>query len=82
MVINLKTQFSLTLTPDPGGAIVLSDGSVPAAFLDSGSQVTLTAAPMDGFVFTGWEGDCSGTDACQVSMDQPKSVIAHFQAKN
>lgn len=81
ITINLKTQFSLTLTPDPGGAIQLPDASTPDQWQDSGTGLTLTAAPSDGFTFTGWEGDCTGTDACQITMDQPKNLIAHFQPK-
>ena len=41
--------------------------------------VTLTAAPEAGWVFSGWGGACSGTQAaCQVTMDATKSVAATF----
>ena len=81
VTVNLKTQYSLTLTPDPGGVISLRDASSPNPWQDSGAPITLSATPSEGFVFTGWEGDCSGTDSCQLTMDQPKSVVAHFQSK-
>ena len=80
--VNLKTQYALTLTPDPGGAVTLADGTKPDGWQDSGSSLTLMGSPSDGFVFTGWEGDCTGTDVCQVSMDKPKNVIAHFTPKS
>jgi Divergent InlB B-repeat domain len=35
-----------------------------------GQAVTLTAIPDAFSVFTGWSGDCSGTGACQLTMDQ------------
>lgn len=81
VTINLKTQYALTLTPDPGGAITLPDASTPNAWQDATTQMILIPAPSDGFVFTGWEGDCTGTDACQFTIDQPRNVIAHFAAK-
>jgi len=40
--------------------------------------VILSAAPASGYVFRGWGGACSGTGACQVTMDAAKSVTASF----
>src|SRR6185369_6012637 len=40
--------------------------------------VTLDAAPADGFTFTGWSGDCSGSGVCIVSMDAARNVTAAF----
>lgn len=81
MTVNLQTQYSLTLTPDPGGAITNLDGSMPDGWLNTGAQVTLMATPAPGFIFTGWDGDCatmSPTGACQLTMTQPYNAIAHF----
>ncbi len=44
----------------------------------SGTEVTLTATPDTGWVFTGWSGDCSGTGNCTVVMDSDKNVTANF----
>jgi hypothetical protein len=42
--------------------------------------VTLTPTASAGSTFTGWSGDCSGTGACTVTMDQAHSVTATFDA--
>ncbi|WP_239797185.1 InlB B-repeat-containing protein [Candidatus Nitrotoga arctica] len=44
-----------------------------------GTNVTLTATPASGFIFSGWSGACSGTSAtCSVAMNTPQSVTATF----
>ena len=43
-----------------------------------GTSVTLMATPGQNSVFTGWSGACTGTGACVVTMDAPKSVVATF----
>ncbi|MDP1636871.1 MAG: hypothetical protein Q8L62_02070 [Candidatus Nitrotoga sp.] len=44
-----------------------------------GANVTLTATPASGSVFSGWGGACSGTNAtCSVAMNSPKNVTAAF----
>jgi uncharacterized repeat protein (TIGR02543 family) len=40
--------------------------------------VTLSAVPDTGSTFTGWSGDCTGTDDCQVTMSTTKTVTADF----
>ncbi len=55
-------------------------GTCTADFL-SGTQVSLTATPAAGWVFSGWSGSgisCPGTDACAVTMDQARAVTATF----
>jgi len=44
----------------------------------AGTSVTLSATPLDGYTFTGWSGDCSGTGTCTVSMTANRSVTASF----
>ncbi len=44
----------------------------------SGDGVTLEAFPEDGSVFTGWEGACSGTGSCMLTMNNDLSVTAIF----
>jgi probable HAF family extracellular repeat protein len=49
-----------------------------SANFTSGSVITLTATPDANSTFTGWSGACSGTGACQVTLDAVKNVIAAF----
>jgi len=44
-----------------------------------GTVVTLNQTADPGFTFDGWSGDCTGTGACQVTMDQGRSVQATFE---
>jgi hypothetical protein len=44
-----------------------------------GAVVELLNTPIHS-TFTGWSGDCSGTDACSVTMNDTKSVTVNFTA--
>ena len=46
----------------------------------TGTVVTLTATPADGYVFSGWSGACAGTADCTVTMTAARSVTARFAA--
>ena len=48
-----------TVSSDPPG---IDCGTICSALFPEGSLVTLSATPDAGSVFTGWTGDCSGTD--------------------
>jgi hypothetical protein len=43
-----------------------------------GTKVALVAAPSLGSEFVEWEGDCSGSGACELTMDKEHSVTAIF----
>src|SRR6185369_15940632 len=43
-----------------------------------GTNVTLTAAPAAGSIFTGWLGACTGTADCLLAINGAKSVSATF----
>jgi uncharacterized repeat protein (TIGR02543 family) len=67
----------LTVAVDPDG----SGTTDPAAGLQTyveGTVVPITAAPADGYAFDHWSGACTGSGACQVTMDADQSIIAHF----
>ena len=69
-------QFFLTAVASPAeGGTVSPAGTTQHA---EGTEVTVTANPSEGYGFSGWSGDCSGADACIVTMDSDKTVTANF----
>ena len=48
------------------------------AEITDGSTVTLTATADEGYGFSGWTGDCSGTGTCTVTVDADRTVGATF----
>jgi uncharacterized repeat protein (TIGR02543 family) len=68
--------------PDLFGDFVVCDGLYNNGSCGSsyavGSVVTLGVVPNSGYTFTGWTGACSGTGACQITMDGTKNVEATF----
>ena len=81
--------FTLSVTNEGGGTVTSFTDGTPDGKIDCGddcggsyvadSEVSLTAEPDPGYTFAGWEGDCSGTEACDIVMDQDRSVTAIFQ---
>lgn len=48
--------------------------------VDDATDVTLTATADAGSTFTGWSGDCTGTDDCVVTVTEDTNVTATFAA--
>lgn len=76
-------SYTLSFTKTGTGAVTsvpagIDCGSVCSASFTSGTSVTLSAAPANGYSFTGWGGACSGTGACSVSMTAARTVTATF----
>ncbi len=46
--------------------------------VDTGASLTFVAAPGTGARFVGWSGACTGRGACDVTVDQTKTVTALF----
>ncbi|HEX4463872.1 MAG TPA: PKD domain-containing protein [Solirubrobacterales bacterium] len=65
-----------TVASSPAG---IACGETCVAKFNTGAAVTLTTTPASGSEFTGWSGACSGTGACQVTMDEARSVSAGFE---
>jgi hypothetical protein len=63
------------VTSSPAG---IDCGADCAELYPTGTIVNLTATPGGGSTFTGWSGACSGSGACQVTMNAPTSVTATF----
>ncbi|MCL0065992.1 hypothetical protein M1N79_03850, partial [Dehalococcoidia bacterium] len=73
-------RYILTVTVDPAqsGAVSLSPLQPAAGYL-SGTTVTLTAEPAEGWEFDRWSGDAVGTEpVTTVTMTRHRSVTAHF----
>ncbi len=67
-----------SVTSSPAG---IDCGSACAASFAGGTQVTLTATPVAGSVFSGWSGGgCSGTSTCHVTVNADTTVTANFAA--
>jgi uncharacterized repeat protein (TIGR02543 family) len=71
-------QHALTVNTVGSGSVALNP---PGGTYDVGTEVTLTATPDAGFVFSGWSGDLSGsTNPATITMDGNKNVTATFTA--
>jgi hypothetical protein len=69
-----------TVTSSPPG---ITCGSTCSSSFMEGTIVTLTAAPANGSIFTGWSGGgCSGTGNCNTTMNSDKTVTATFAPAN
>ncbi len=73
------TTHDLTIAVNPTGAGTTSPSVGVHAYAE-GSMVNVTASPAAGYIFASWGGACSGSGACQVTMDADKSVTANFTA--
>jgi hypothetical protein len=77
-----EITLAVTLTGSGGGTVSstpagIACGAECAYQFAYGDQVTLHAEPVYS-VFTGWSGDCSGTEYCLLPMVSDRNVIAHF----
>ncbi|MGV3538301.1 MAG: InlB B-repeat-containing protein, partial [Rufibacter sp.] len=73
-----NATFTLSATPNPaaGGTVAITPAG---GTYTRGTEVTLTATPAAGYVFTGWSGNATGTAASiAVVMNSQKSIIANF----
>lgn len=72
-----RYDISISADPKSGGTVVCDPNPV-----DHGTDSICTATANPGFAFTGWSGDCAGTDPSCVleSVTDPKSVTANFES--
>lgn len=81
-----KQLFPLSVSVNGHGSVQSSPsgincpGTSCSATYADGTSVTLTPTPQAGNVFTGWNGDCLGSGACTVTVDQARNVTANFAA--
>jgi len=77
LTVALPGNGSGTVTSNPAG--IECPGTCLSSF-DMGTVVSLTATASQGSIFVGWSGACSGTGACNVTMDTDQYVTATFTA--
>jgi List-Bact-rpt repeat protein len=78
-------QYKLTVVASGSGAVTSSPsgincGETCSKDFDEGSQVSLIAAPSNGYVFSNWSGACSGSDSCSIVMNSDQQATAVFEA--
>jgi len=70
-------SYPLTTTVNPSGAGNVAPTSGSYA---SGTTIVLSASASDGYYFTNWSGDCTGSAGCSVTMSAARAVTANFGA--
>ena len=65
-------------SPSDGGRISGPLGVQGSAAMSEAGPQTFTSIPSEGYVFTGWSGDCWGTDTCTLVIDSDKEINANF----
>ncbi|MHB8788876.1 MAG: Lcl domain-containing protein [Desulfobulbaceae bacterium] len=73
--VTLEGKGKGSVTSAPVGLNCPGECSVE---FNDGAFVTLAAVPEQGSTFTGWSGDCTGKDACTVTMNQARNVTSQF----
>jgi hypothetical protein len=81
----VKFKLSVTKSGVGTGTVTSGDGQVNCGGdcegeYEPGAKVTLTATASSGSEFKGWNGACSGTGACEVTMSAATVVGAEFAA--
>ena len=73
-------QYLLTTSSNPssGGTVTQSSVAGNGPYYTAGTLVLVFESPTAGYSFTGWNGACSGTGACLVTMNSPLTVTANF----
>ena len=87
VTLNVSATPQVTLTVEKQGAGTGTVSSQPAGITCGddcsqayavGTSVSLSASAAEGSTFAGWGGACSGSDACEVTLDEAKTVTATF----
>ena len=69
-----SVTFTLAVTASEGGSV-----NDPGDTHNENANVSLTATPADGYVFSGWSGDASGsTNPLIITMTGDKNITASF----
>jgi len=68
------SQFTLTVTAAEGGSVSTEGGT-----FDEGTEVTITATPDEGFLFSGWEGNSFTGQSLTITLNSNQSLSALFE---
>jgi hypothetical protein len=73
---NWRTEYKLTVSEDGSGSVTVDPDQT---WYTNGAVVTVTATATSPSIFSGWEGDLSGsTTPTNITMDGAKSIEANF----
>jgi len=78
------TKLSVTtvgegiVTSSPTGIECGGNFESCSAEFDQNESITLYAQASDGYIFSGWSGDCSGIDSCTINITGAHAVEASF----
>ncbi|MDP6518503.1 MAG: PQQ-dependent sugar dehydrogenase, partial [Planctomycetota bacterium] len=78
VVVNGPPDAGIITSSPPG---IDCAGTCSAQYLD-GTNVTLQAASVPGWTFTGWSGPCSGTGPCSFTVNSDVQVTANYQVQS
>jgi len=78
--VSFKGDGKGSVTSNPSG--LTCSGETCTASFPQGTTVTLTPSTQSGNVFQGWNGICSGTSTCAVTLSSAQVVTATFVTEN
>lgn len=73
--VSVVDSASGSVIADFGG---IDCGAICSADVPEGTSVEFTPTAAEGYVFSGWTGDCAGSEDCMVAVDATKSITASF----
>jgi hypothetical protein len=76
--VNISGTGTGSVNSIPSGIACTNEASCPAASYQDSAVVNIIQIPGSNSVFTGWEGACTGTGTCSVTMDSDKILTANF----
>ena len=75
-----QTQYSLYVSANPSNAGYVSITPYKSLY-DLGDRVTLQAVPYNGYSFSNWSGNASGsTNPITITIDGNKNIVANFNS--
>jgi uncharacterized repeat protein (TIGR02543 family) len=76
-----KKEYELTISTSSGGEVIGYRGSCTQQcifYVARDTTISISAKADTGYIFDGWDGDCTGLETCNVIMDKPRTIKANF----